>query len=64
MTARATFTEAQITRAIRAADKAGKVALITRAGIAFVEPATVKLPSPPESGGNSCDEVFGVTRCG
>jgi len=60
MTARAHFTEAQIARAIRAADKAGKVALITRAVIAFVEPATAALPSPAESGGgNSCDEVFG-----
>lgn len=39
MTARATFTQAQLTRAIRAAEAAGKVAIYTAAGIAFVDPA-------------------------
>ena len=61
MTARAHYTQAQIARAIRAADKAGKVALITPAGIVFADPATVALPSPTESaGGNTCDGLFGA----
>ena len=38
MTRRATFTQAQLTRAIRAAEKAGKVTLQMPSGIAFVDP--------------------------
>lgn len=45
MTARAIITQAQIARAIRAADACGKVALVTQAGIALVDPATLPLPS-------------------
>ena len=50
MTARATITQAALIRAIRAADATGKVALATPTGIAFVDPATIALPSPAESG--------------
>jgi hypothetical protein len=46
MTARATFTVAQIARAIRAAKGEGMVALMTPAGIAFVESDKVPVPSP------------------
>lgn len=46
MTARASFTQTELARAIRAADAAGKVALVTRQGIALVDPALVALPSP------------------
>lgn len=49
MTARATFTEAEIARAIRAADKVGKVALITRAGILFVDPGIIPQTATEES---------------
>ena len=49
MTARATFTQATITRAIRAAEQAGKVALLTPAGIAFVDPAKIPQTTGPES---------------
>ena len=53
MTRRATCTEAELARAIRAADKAGKVALQTRAGIAFVDPATILLANLRGSDGKS-----------
>lgn len=49
MTARATFTEATIARAIRAAGKVGKVALLTPAGIAFVDPAHIPQTVTSES---------------
>jgi hypothetical protein len=45
MTARATFTVAQIARAIRAAKGEGMVAVMTPQGIAFVESDKVTLPS-------------------
>ena len=45
MTASATLTQAAIARAIRAADQAGKVAVLTPAGIVFAEPGAVALPS-------------------
>ena len=54
MTRRATFTQAEIARAIRAAEAAGKVALQTPAGIAFVDPtilAQVQPESPPDLSG-------------
>ena len=51
MTKAASFTQTELARAIRAADAAGKVALVTRQGIALVDPALVALPSPePEPG--------------
>jgi len=60
MTARAKFTVAQIAQAIRAAAKAGHVAVYTDLGIAFVPPETVVQTAPvSESGGNTCDDVFG-----
>ena len=37
MTARVTFTQAELARAIRAADQAGKVAVLTPAGIVFAD---------------------------
>ncbi len=49
MTARATFTVAQIARAIRAAKGEGVVALMTPQGIAFVESDKVALPSPDQA---------------
>ena len=49
MTQRATFTEATLARAIRAAEKTGKVAFMTPAGIAFVDPATIPQNAPSES---------------
>lgn len=59
MTKSATFTQAQLARAIRAADAAGKVALVTRQGIALVDPALVALPSPEPARRNTCDDAFG-----
>lgn len=59
MTRRATFTKADLARAISVADARGKVALWTPHGIAFVESASVSLPSPEEPRVNSCDEAFG-----
>lgn len=63
MTARARFTQAELTRAIRAAEACGKLAVLTPQGIAFVESGSVALPSPerePLTGGNSCDKAFGT----
>lgn len=49
MTARATFSQAAIARAIRAAEACGKVAVMTPQGIVFADPGAVALPSkPPE----------------
>lgn len=47
MTKRATFTQAEIARAIRAAKEVGKVALWTPAGIAFVESDELPIALPP-----------------
>lgn len=60
MTARAAITQATMQRAIRAADAEGKVAFVTRQGIALVDPALVALPSPEPARGNTCDEAFGT----
>lgn len=60
MTRRATITQAELARAIRAADATGKVALRTPYGIAFVDPALVAQPAPVESGENTCDQAFGA----
>jgi hypothetical protein len=59
MTARARFTQAELTRAIRAAEACGKLAVLTPQGIAFVESDSVALPSPEQARGNSCDKAFG-----
>lgn len=64
MTRRATFTQAEIARAIRAADAAGKLVLITRAGIAFADPAFLPQTAPHEpQAENTCDGKFGRARC-
>lgn len=64
MTRRATVTQAELVRAIRAADATGKVALQTRAGIAFVDPATIPHDGPESgaAGTNSCDDIFGTAE--
>lgn len=64
MTRRATFTQTELTRAIRAAEAAGKVALQTPAGIAFVDPAHIaqSAPEPETESGNTCDAAFGAGR--
>lgn len=49
MTRRATFTEAELKRAIRAADGCGKVAVQTPLGIAFVAPEHMQHTAPEES---------------
>ena len=64
MTRRATFTRADLARAISVADERGKVALWTPAGIAFVESGSVALPSvdPEPAEVAECDKAFGVSR--
>ncbi|MDI3335900.1 hypothetical protein QKW60_05745 [Defluviimonas aestuarii] len=49
MNRRATFTEAELKRAIRAAEAVGKVAVQTRFGIAFVEADKVMQSDGEES---------------
>ncbi len=49
MTARATFTEAQLARAIRVAEKTGKVAKLTTDGIVFLDPSAVPQGAKQES---------------
>lgn len=49
MTRAATLTQAEIARAIRAADACGKVAVMTKAGIVFAESGSVPLPSPEQA---------------
>lgn len=60
MTARATFTQAQIARAIRAAEACGKVALLTPQGIVFAESGQLVLPSSEPARRNTCDEALGL----
>lgn len=63
MTRRATFTQAELARAIRAAQALGKAALWTPAGIAFVDPEAIPQTATEESEGqNSCDGKFGRPR--
>lgn len=64
MTRRATFTKADLARAVRVADELGKVALWTPQGICFVESAKVALPSPDQAAAEvaECDRAFGVSR--
>jgi hypothetical protein len=58
MTRAATWTRAEIERAIAAADAKGKVALQTRHGIAYVDPASLPNLAPDEERPNSCDGAF------
>lgn len=61
MTRRATFTQAELVRAIRAAEAAGKVARWTPVGIVFVDPGDVPQDALlPGTGGNTCDAAFGM----
>ena len=60
MTTRLSLTQAQIARAIRAAEVCGKVAVLTPAGIVFAQPGEVALPSPETGRDNTCDSAFGV----
>ncbi len=64
MTARARFTQAEMTRAIRAAEACGKLAVLTPQGIAFVESGSVVLPSGDQEPAEvaECDKAFGVSR--
>lgn len=64
MTKRATFTQAELARAIRAAEACGKVAVQTPMGIAFVESDKVALPSQDHDSAEieACDKAFGVSR--
>lgn len=65
MTKRASFTQAELERAIRAAGKLGKVAVMTPAGIVFAESDQVPLPSPDQVSAAEvaeCDKAFGVSR--
>lgn len=59
MTRRATFTQAELTRAMKAADSVGKVALLTPAGIAFLPREDAPKLAQADNGQNSCDDVFG-----
>jgi hypothetical protein len=64
MTARATFTQAELQRAIRAAEACGKLAILTPQGIVFAESGSVALPSPDSEPAEvaECDKAFGVSR--
>lgn len=66
MTARARFTQAEIARAIAAADKAGKIALQTPMGIAYLDRDRAErllAENQPAAQGSapgviSCDDLF------
>lgn len=57
---RPAFTQAELARAIKAADQAGKVAVLTKGGIIFAPPDQIALPSPETGRNNSCDAIFGT----
>lgn len=66
---RTSFTQAELARAIRAADTVGKVAIQTPVGIAYLDPESahkILAPGPSAPLGSrpgviSCDELF--PRC-
>jgi hypothetical protein len=60
MTRRATFTEAEIVRFGRAADKLGKVLVITLDGAVFADPETVAVLNLRAEEPNTCDIAFGL----
>jgi hypothetical protein len=64
MTARATFTQAEISRAIRAAKGEGMMAVLTPIGVMFVEAGSITLPSADEGPAEvkECDKAFGLSR--
>lgn len=59
---RATITQAELVRAIRAAAATGRIAVQTPIGIAFLDPAALPQTAPQESAGeaNTCDQVWGA----
>jgi hypothetical protein len=54
------LTLAEIARAIKAADQAGKVAVMVKGGIIFAERGQIALPSPETGRENSCDTIWGT----
>ncbi len=62
MSSRARFTAAELSRAIRVAEAAGKVAVQTPIGIAFVDPQQVGQVAPDQGEVNTCDGKFGMGR--
>ena len=60
MTRPATLSQAEIARAIKAADQAGKVAVMVKGGIVFAAPGQIALPSPENGGTNTCDTIWGT----
>lgn len=64
MNKRVNFTQAQLARAIKAATAAGKLAVQTPAGIAFVDPTLLHqgIFAEPTNEENTCDGLFGKGR--
>jgi hypothetical protein len=64
MTARATFTQAELARAIRAAKGEGMMAVMTPIGVMFVEAGSITLPSADDGPAEvaECDKAFGISR--
>lgn len=60
MTRPASLSQAEIARAIKAAEACGKVAVMTKGGIVFAAPGQIALPSPDQERGNSCDTIWGT----
>lgn len=54
------LTQAEIARAIKAAEACGKVAFMVKGGIIFAPPDKVALPSPETGRPNSCDGIWGA----
>jgi|GEM_PF-6774895 len=60
MTRRATFTQAELARAIRAAERLGQRVIIIQGMICIVaQDELAALPSSQADGENTCDKVFG-----
>lgn len=57
---RPTLSQAEIARAIKAAEACGKVAVMVKGGIVFAERGQIALPSPEPERGNSCDGIWGT----
>lgn len=60
MTRPASLSQAEIARAIKAAEACGKVAVMTKGGIVFAAPGQIALPSPETGRENSCDGIWGT----
>lgn len=63
MTKRATFTQAELTRATKVAGKEGLRVMVTGGAIYLVTTEDVPITSTPEDSGDEalCDEAFGVS---